>query len=479
MLLEIVCETAVPAPEADDNLVQPLYAGLRFVVMLTGAAPSAAGTLEGTASRAALSGVSFDVHAVVAQQEAEFGLAAMLPLTATTGGALRKCDLWLPNAEAQLAISVCGTMSRPVAVGCILRVRTSPEFAVSDDEGTFGSLLPDPKLENLWHMASCDPSDTVAMLFHFVLPSGFQAQSQPTLQVAFAYTVVIHDEPAAAETGAAEAPEKRPAIAYWTERRLRVITVQLGTSTVPKILHDSIDPPVVVQLLLHQALSAATDGPVPEVHALVREWLVQFLGLALDGYKVRGDQVTDALGRNGRFINIIRGVFGLIHSAALGTDRRDAMLSVATADSSAILKSELMALQPEAVMTVLYPTLLSFVDSESAPSDPLPLSREIIITSGAKAFLVDSHSHLLVYLCMAGSHQAETEGFPNLEKEMQHRQTSTGRRHSPSLRVCHAGQPNASYFDRALLDDRALPDGSEETFTAFAKFVEREVIRRR
>ena len=152
-------------------------------------------------------------------------------------------------------------LSRPAALGCILRVRTSPEIAVNDEDGVFGAVLADPKLENLWHMSTCDPSDTFSMLFHFVVPNGFQ--SPPTLQVAFAYTIVSTAPASAHETrGRSDEGGQRATAApdLVTERRLRVFTVQLGTSNVPKALHDSLDLPVVLKLLVHQALSVAGDG---------------------------------------------------------------------------------------------------------------------------------------------------------------------------------------------------------------------------
>lgn len=45
-------------------------------------------------------------------------------------------------------------------------VRTSTEFNVNRD-GVYGNLSADPRLESLWHVASCSSSQAFAMDFEF------------------------------------------------------------------------------------------------------------------------------------------------------------------------------------------------------------------------------------------------------------------------------------------------------------------------
>lgn len=45
-------------------------------------------------------------------------------------------------------------------------VRTSAEFSVNRD-GVYGNLSADPRLENLWHVASCSSGQSFAMDFEF------------------------------------------------------------------------------------------------------------------------------------------------------------------------------------------------------------------------------------------------------------------------------------------------------------------------
>ena len=45
-------------------------------------------------------------------------------------------------------------------------MRTSAEFAVNRD-GVYGNLSADPRLENLWHVASCSSGQSFAMDFEF------------------------------------------------------------------------------------------------------------------------------------------------------------------------------------------------------------------------------------------------------------------------------------------------------------------------
>lgn len=45
-------------------------------------------------------------------------------------------------------------------------MRTSTEFNVNRD-GVYGNLSADPRLESLWHVASCSSSQAFAMDFEF------------------------------------------------------------------------------------------------------------------------------------------------------------------------------------------------------------------------------------------------------------------------------------------------------------------------
>ena len=478
-LLTFVGSTALlhntPQDEDEDELPQTLYAGLRFALFVTAPAAFSRAERESIARDAALHSVSFDVYALESGPGDALGIPALAPLASRTGGALYRSELWLDGSEKELASAVRRALSRPAALGCILRVRTSPEIAVNDEDGVFGAVLADPKLENLWHMSTCDPSDTFSMLFHFVVPNGFQ--SPPTLQVAFAYTIVSTAPASAHETrGRSDEGGQRATAApdLVTERRLRVFTVQLGTSNVPKALHDSLDLPVVLKLLVHQALSVAGDGTrSTNARALVREWLVQFVVLALRSYKKRGDDVYSTLSESARLMEVLRGVFGLLHSQAIGATDATA----ASESASVLLRAELLCSQPESTMLAMYPTLVSFADVNTAASAPLSLSREHVVTSGAKLFVVDAHAEILVYTSVPGApvpgELCAESASPASEahKEVQNRRASPMRRRRPAVRACAAGHLSALHFENALLDDRVLPDGSGQGFRAFMRAI--------
>ena len=134
----------------------------------------------------------------------------------------------------------------------------------------------------------------------------------------------------------------------------------------------------------------------------------------------------------------------------------------------------------ESTVLALYPTLIGFADANTAASTPLGLSRENVVTSGSKWFLVDMHSHLLVYASVPGTPlpadlDSDAKPASELHKEVHARRDSLTRRRRPAVKVCAAGQANASHFESALLDDRALPDGSGEGYRSFVRQVADQV----
>ncbi len=75
-------------------------------------------------------------------------------------------------------------LAAPQASGCLLRVRTCPEFKLSR---AYGRVVADEAVEGLFHLAACDPEDAVAMDFEFTRAHGFRPEGDqsvtPVVQV--------------------------------------------------------------------------------------------------------------------------------------------------------------------------------------------------------------------------------------------------------------------------------------------------------
>ena len=78
----------------------------------------------------------------------------------------------------------------------MLRIRTSPEFKVSQ---SYGQLLQDEQYENLVHITACSQHSTFAFDFQFTNAGGFAttADSPPMVQMVFQYTLLVPQQPAA------------------------------------------------------------------------------------------------------------------------------------------------------------------------------------------------------------------------------------------------------------------------------------------
>lgn len=80
-------------------------------------------------------------------------------------------------------------------------VRTSTEFNVNRD-GVYGNLSADPRLENLWHVASCSSGQAFAMDFEFRGGGGgadlvwdADGDTSSTVQVRISMGTLVHGQP--------------------------------------------------------------------------------------------------------------------------------------------------------------------------------------------------------------------------------------------------------------------------------------------
>ncbi|KAF9598246.1 hypothetical protein IFM89_026077 [Coptis chinensis] len=158
-------------------------------------------------------------------------------------------------------------LSRPYAFSCILRLRTSSEFKSGH---SYGHFFPDPQYENVQHIICCDSYATYAYDFDFANNVGFSRHSDPpVIQFAFQYSIVVPPDESSKLT-----PSSGSRLRHSLKRRLRIRTVQYGAAKSTNELYDSVDPEVVLSILVHKVILASLEQGVREGRMLLQDWLV-------------------------------------------------------------------------------------------------------------------------------------------------------------------------------------------------------------
>ncbi|XP_024199429.1 uncharacterized protein LOC112202661 isoform X2 [Rosa chinensis] len=159
-------------------------------------------------------------------------------------------------------------LSRPYAFGCVLRLRTSSEFKTGH---SYGHFFPDPQYENVQHIICCDSYATYAYDFEFEATKEFSKHGSepPIIQIAFQYTVVLPPEELT-DSGLVSSVRGKHSL----KRRLRIWTLQCGVAQNMNELYDSVDPEVVLSLLVHKVILASLEQGVREGGLLLHDWLV-------------------------------------------------------------------------------------------------------------------------------------------------------------------------------------------------------------
>ncbi|KAF6169184.1 hypothetical protein GIB67_013614 [Kingdonia uniflora] len=191
------------------------------------------------AAVAVQAGVCVDIFAVTNEYT---DLASLKFLSIDSGGSL---FLYSSTDDSTLPQDMYRMLSRPYAFGCVLRLRTSTEFKSGH---SYGHFFPDPQYENVQHIICCDSYATYAYDFEFANNTGFLRHSEPpVLQIAFQYTVVVPPE----ETSSSHL-SSASRLQHSLKRRLRIRTVQYGTSGNINELYDGVDSEVVLSILVHK-----------------------------------------------------------------------------------------------------------------------------------------------------------------------------------------------------------------------------------
>ena len=138
----------------------------------------------------------------------------------------------------------------------------------------YGSLVPDERSENLYHLAGCDADTSVAFAFRFAksVGRGASPEVKPAVQLAYSYSVLVRAPPERdeGEEGDSEADDDGCRVV----RRLRVQTIRLEVARSLRELYESIDSTAMLGLLTHKVICAIEHQGSREGRLLVqvRPW---------------------------------------------------------------------------------------------------------------------------------------------------------------------------------------------------------------
>nr|CAN62128.1 hypothetical protein VITISV_037581 [Vitis vinifera] len=226
------------------------------------------------AAVAVQAGVCVDIFAVTNEYT---DLASLKFLSIESGGSL---FLYSNTDDSTLPQDMYRMLSRPYAFGCILRLRTSSEFRPGN---SYGHFFPDPQYENVQHIICCDSYVTYAYDFDFANTTGFSRHTSepPMLQIAFQYTVVVPPDELSTPGSVSASRSK-----HCLKRRLRIRTLQYLSAQNSSELYDSVDPEVVLSVLVHKVILASLEQGVREGRMLLHDWLVILIAQYNDAYKL-------------------------------------------------------------------------------------------------------------------------------------------------------------------------------------------------
>jgi hypothetical protein len=415
------------------------------------------------ATVAVQSGVCVDIFAVTNEYT---DLASLKFLSIESGGSL---FLYANTDDSTLPQDIYRMLSRPYAFNCILRVRTSSEFKPGH---SYGHFFPDPQYENVQHVICCDSYATYAYDFDFVNTSGFSRHTAelPMLQIAFQYTVIVPSEELS-DSGSSSVSSSK----YSLKRRLRIRTLQFGTAHNVNEIYDSVDPEVVLSILVHKVIVESLEQGVREGRMLLRDWLVILTAQYHEACKLvmyesgvsRSTHIDVSFTQCPQLQSLPRLVFALLRNPLLRFHEEGVH-----PDYRIYLQCLFSALEPSSLHRAVYPLLSSFATPDKHAFPRHSLSRAALITSGSPIFFLDAFTTIIVFYSSTAD---PTLPFPpphdcllraTINKQKQERSIT------PKLIFIRAGQDDATPFENYLIEEQDVDGSGFTSVMGFVSFLE-------
>ena len=311
---------------------------------------------------------------------APVGPGALQALTSRTGGTL--CYYEDLADGSALPDDVYKQLTSPFASHGILRLRTSPQIAISR---SYGPTIQDERMQDLYHIAGCHEDTTVAFAFEYTSSSGFDdgTSAQPILQLAYTYWVLEphgsdDDDGAQSADGTDEcavpAAQRRPTRRSWgLVRRLRVQTVVLQLAQSMRRLYESLDERVMMMLLTHKVIAAIQQEGYREGRLLLQNWLVGLLAQYQQHYEAHPDCVLYPGELCAPLRAVPQWVYGLLRGPLLASHTPLSAHRLST-DGRTAMYTLYRSLSTDDLVTVLQPVLTAYRNSDSRAEEDLPLS---------------------------------------------------------------------------------------------------------
>ncbi|KAI5666732.1 hypothetical protein M9H77_16585 [Catharanthus roseus] len=412
------------------------------------------------AAVAVQSGVCVDIFAVTNEYT---DLASLKFLSIESGGSL---FLYSNTDNSTLPQDMYRMLSRPYAFNCVLRVRASSEFRVGH---SYGHFFPDPQYENVQHIICCDSFATYAYDFEF---TGFSRHTSelPMLQIAFQYTVVVPPEELSDSSSTSSSRNK-----HSLKRRLRIRTLQFGTARNFNEIYDSVDPEVVLSILVHKVILASLEQGVREGRMLLHDWLVILTAQYNDVCKIvqfdhKGPTTVNidvSFSQCPQLQPLPRLVFALLRNPLLRFHEEGVH-----PDYRIYLQCLFSALDPSSLHRAVYPMLTSFATPDKQAFPRHSLSRAALITSGSPIFFLDAFTTLIVFYSSTAD---PTLPFPppqdcllrNTINKLKQEQSIT-----PKLMFIRGGQDDATVFENYLIEEQDVEGSGFTSVMGFVSFLE-------
>ncbi|CAL9184453.1 unnamed protein product [Musa hybrid cultivar] len=402
-------------------------------------------------------GVSVDIFAVTNEYT---DLASLKFLSINSGGSL---FLYANTDDSTLPQDIYRMLSRPYAFGCLLRLRTSSEFKTGN---SYGHFFPDPQYENVQHIICCNSFATYTYDFEFANNDVFSRHRDPlVIQIAFQYSIVVPNE-MQNDAGLVSAAR------YSLKRRLRVRTLQFTTARSINDLYDSVDPEVVLSILVHKVILASSEQGVREGRLLIHDWLVILLSQYHDVYKLvqyengrSTSNIDVAFTQCPQLQSLPRLVFALLRSPLLRFHEEGVH-----PDYRIYLQCLFSSLEPSSLQCAIYPVLTSYATPDKQAYPRHSLSRSALVKSGSPIFFLDAFTNLIVYYSLTADSSLPFPPPHDCLLRTTINRLKQERSITPKLMFIRGGHDDATAFENYLMEDKDV-DGTPSV-TGFVTFLE-------
>nr|XP_009404358.1 PREDICTED: protein transport protein sec24-like [Musa acuminata subsp. malaccensis] len=404
-------------------------------------------------------GVSVDIFAVTNEYT---DLASLKFLSINSGGSL---FLYANTDDSTLPQDIYRMLSRPYAFGCLLRLRTSSEFKTGN---SYGHFFPDPQYENVQHIICCNSFATYTYDFEFANNDVFSRHRDPlVIQIAFQYSIVVPNE-MQNDAGLVSAAR------YSLKRRLRVRTLQFTTARSINDLYDSVDPEVVLSILVHKVILASLEQGVREGRLLIHDWLVILLSQYHDVYKLvqyengrSTSNIDVAFTQCPQLQSLPRLVFALLRSPLLRFHEEGVH-----PDYRIYLQCLFSSLGPSSLQCAIYPVLTSYATPDKQAYPRHSLSRSALVKSGSPIFFLDAFTNLIVYYSSTADSSLPFPPPHDCLLRTTINRLKQERSITPKLMFIRGGHDDATAFENYLMEDKDVDGTGIPSVTGFVTFLE-------